>query len=231
MVFYQLIVSVAGTLGAYALYGLSKLAWKEFNSPLRNLQGPKSSHFFFGNFKEIWEAANYDKHEQWVKRYGPTLKYHGFFGMTQLYTIDSKAMNHVLTNSHIYPKPDSARYNAGRIGLTTISNSLASEDETELGKAFNAIFHAVTRVNPLRILQTLFLVLRLIPTMMRIGRRLLQDSKNEMAEDGTFEKGRARDLLSLLVRANTSKDIPPDQRLSDEAVLARKLSFASVTTQ
>jgi hypothetical protein len=60
-------------------------------------------------------------------------------------------------------------------------------------------------------------------TMMRIGRKLLQDSKNEMAENGTFEKGRSRDLLSLLVRANTAKDIPASQRLSDEDVLARKL--------
>lgn len=61
--------------------------------------------------------------------------------------------------------------------------------------------------------------------MMRIGRKLLQDSKNEMAESGTFEKGsgpRSRDLLSLLVRANTAKDLPASQRLSDEDVLARK---------
>jgi hypothetical protein len=46
-----------------------------------------------------------------------------------------------------------------------------------------------------------------------------------MAESGTFEKGHARDLLSLLVRANTSKDIPASQRLSDEDVLAREFLF------
>lgn len=46
-----------------------------------------------------------------------------------------------------------------------------------------------------------------------------------MAENGTFEKGRSRDLLSLLVRANTAKDIPASQRLSDEDVLAQVPTF------
>jgi hypothetical protein len=63
--------------------------------------------------------------------------------------------------------------------------------------------------------------------MRRIGLQLLQESKNEMAENGTFEKGRSRDLLSLLVRANTSKDIPASQRLSDEDVLARELFLSA----
>jgi hypothetical protein len=56
---------------------------------------------------------------------------------------------------------------------------------------------------------------------MRIGRQLLQDSKKGIAEDGGSQSGRARDLLSLLVRANTSKDVPVNQRLSDKDVLAR----------
>jgi hypothetical protein len=56
--------------------------------------------------------------------------------------------------------------------------------------------------------------------MARIGRDILRRNKNEMAENA-FEQGRARDLLSLLVRANTAKDIPESQRLSEEEVLAR----------
>lgn len=63
--------------------------------------------------------------------------------------------------------------------------------------------------------------------MQRIGLRLIQESKDEMAQSGTFEKGRSRDLLSLLVRANTAKDLPASQRLSDEDVLARELLFCS----
>lgn len=58
--------------------------------------------------------------------------------------------------------------------------------------------------------------------MTRVGMKLLAESKREIAEHGTFETRRGRDLLSLLVRANTAKDIPASQQLSDEDVLARE---------
>ncbi|KAJ7118957.1 cytochrome P450 [Mycena epipterygia] len=314
MVFLKLLASVAGTLGAYALYEILKLIYQEFNSPLRHLPGPQSSHFFYGNFKEIWKAENSVLHEQWVREYGPTLKYKGFFGLTRLYTTDTKALNHFLTNSYIYQKPEPSRYTLSRIvgpgvlvaegdahrqqrkimnpafgapqvreltgifvekavelrdiwanqaanaggtaridilswltkatldiiglaGFNYNFNSLGSESESELATAFATMFASGMRMNPIRILQAWIPAFRIIPTkldatiqksqgvMMRIGRKLLQDSKNEMAENGTFEKGRSRDLLSLLVRANTSKDIPASQRLSDEDVLAQVPTF------
>ncbi|KAJ7496540.1 cytochrome P450 [Mycena latifolia] len=314
MVFLKLLTSVSGTLGAYALYQVLKLVYQEFNSPIRHLPGPKSTHFFYGNFKEIWQD-NSGIHERWVQEYGPTLKFKGFFGLTRLFTTDTKALHHFLTNSHIYQKPDPSRYNLARvvgpgllvaegeehrqqrkimnpafgapqvreltgifveksvelrdiwaaqasnaggtarldavswlskatldiIGLAGFNyhfNSLSgSESASELGAAFSAIFQAGMRMNPIRILQTWIPVFRVIPTkldadirtsqgtMNRIGRELLQESKNEMAQDGTFEKGRSRDLLSLLVRANTAKDIPVSQRLSDEDVLAQVPTF------
>ncbi|KAJ7144759.1 cytochrome P450 [Mycena crocata] len=311
----KLLASIAGTLGAYALYEIVKLVYNEFNSPLRHLPGPKSTHLLFGNLKDIWKAENSVLHEKWVQEYGPTLKYKAFFGMTRLYTTDTGALNHFLTNSVIYQKPEEARYNLARmlgrgvlvaegdehrqqrkvmnpafgapqireltgifiekslelrdiwagqaaksggtarvdilswlskatldiIGLAGFNyhfNSLSlSGESTELGSAFAVIFDSGMRMNVIRMLQTWIPALRVIPTkvdatmhasqatMMRIGRKLLQDSKNEMAENGTFEKGRARDLLSLLVRANTAKDIPANQRLSDEDVLAQVPTF------
>ncbi|KAJ6606201.1 cytochrome P450 [Mycena vulgaris] len=311
MVLLKLLASAAGTLGAYALYEILKLVYQEFNSPLRHLPGPKSSHFFYGNFKEIWQAENSVLHEKWVQQYGPTLKYKGFFGLTRLYTTDTKALNHFLTNSNIYQKPEPSRYNLSRIvgpgllvaegdehrqqnpafgapqvreltgifveksvelrdiwaaqasnsggtarvnilpwlskatldiiglaGFNYNFNSLASEGASELGAAFASISRAGARMNPIRILQSWIPAFRIIvshkidatidaaqKTMNRIGRKLLQDSKNEMAENGTFEKGRSRDLLSLLVRANTAKDIPASQQLSDEDVLAQVPTF------
>jgi hypothetical protein len=57
--------------------------------------------------------------------------------------------------------------------------------------------------------------------MMAIGRRILKESKQEAEEGGTFDTGRGHNLLSLLVRANTAKDISDRQRLSEEDVLAR----------
>ena len=64
--------------------------------------------------------------------------------------------------------------------------------------------------------------------MTRIGNQLLRDSKAAMVADeetgGEFKKSafKRRDLLSLLVRANMSTDLPPSQRMTDDDVVARK---------
>jgi len=60
--------------------------------------------------------------------------------------------------------------------------------------------------------------------MDRIGNQLLKESKAALAEaneekDEIFKK---RDLLSLLLKANLSTDIPESQRMNDRDVLARK---------
>jgi hypothetical protein len=55
---------------------------------------------------------------------------------------------------------------------------------------------------------------RLVPALMRI-----QCDRLEAAQGEKLATSRARDLLSLLVRANTAADAR--QRLSDEDVLAR----------
>ncbi|KAJ7262670.1 cytochrome P450 [Mycena haematopus] len=311
----KLLVSVSGSLGIYALYEILKIAYGEFTSPIRQLPGPKATHWFYGNLKDIFKAETSVLHEQWVQEYGPTIKYKIFLGMTRLYTTDTGALNHFLTNSNIYQKPESSRYvlaqmlghgvlvaegdehrqqasfmnpafgaaqirelteifveksielrdiwagqvananGAARIdilswlskatldiiglaGFNYNFSNLSAEGTTELGAAFATIFQSGASANFFRVIQTLIPAFRIIPTkldntmassratMMRIGRKLLQDSSKEMAESGTFEKSRSRrDLLSLLVRANTSKDIPASQRLSDEDVLAQVPTF------
>ncbi|KAJ7765808.1 cytochrome P450 [Mycena metata] len=307
----KLLGSVLGSLVAYAFYQIFKFVYAEFTSPLRNIPGPKASHLFYGNMKEILKDENW--HEQWVQQYGPTIILRGFFSAIRLYTTDTKAVNRFLMNTNIYEKPAPSRYNLSRvvgpgvlvaegdvhrqqrkimnpafgipqireltgifvdksnelrdiwadqaarsgtvrldalswlskatldiIGLAGFNynfNSLASENQSELAAAFSTIFRAGTTITPIRILQARFPVFRVIRTKMdrvletsqgvmrRIGLQLLQESKNEMAEDGTFEKGRARDLLTLLVHANTAKDIPLNQRLSDEDVVAQVPTF------
>lgn len=69
-------------------------------------------------------------------------------------------------------------------------------------------------------------------TMHRIGMKLLQEKKIEIMQiygekdTGTVEKRnvQGRDLLALLIKANMAIDIPADQRLADEEVLARTFS-------
>jgi len=67
--------------------------------------------------------------------------------------------------------------------------------------------------------------------MNRIGKQLLQDSKAAILADGVgnekIEKSSwpGRDLLSLLLRANMSTDLPPNQRMTEEDVLAQVPTF------
>jgi len=60
-------------------------------------------------------------------------------------------------------------------------------------------------------------------TMRRIGATLLKESKAAIIE-GIDKKDTisSRDLLSLLVRANTMSDLPANQRMTDTDVLARQ---------
>lgn len=59
--------------------------------------------------------------------------------------------------------------------------------------------------------------------MKLIGRQLIDESKAELKEAKTSST--RRDLLSLLLRANVSVDLPPSQRMSDEEVLSREHYF------
>ncbi|KAJ7436134.1 cytochrome P450 [Mycena galericulata] len=128
----------------------------------------------------------------------------------------------------------------GLAGFNYQINALGTpetETQDELAKAFEDLVTAETEITFSNFLQHTFPPLRRLPTVggnitlksqatiTRIGKKLLAESKREIAQDGTFETGRGRDLLTLLVRANTSKEIAASQRLSDEDVLAQVPTF------
>ncbi|KAJ6533383.1 cytochrome P450 [Mycena vulgaris] len=311
----NLVASSIGVLATYVLCRVIKIAYTELTSPLRNLPGPKFAHWVSGSITEFMNNLDSGLEETWLKRYGPTMRVNGFFGKSNLYTIDTKAIQHILTNSN-YQKPEIGRYALARIvgpGILVTEGDVHRQQRKIMNPAFGApqirqltgIFvdksvqlrdlwaseaaqnggvahvEAISWLNkatldiiglagfnydinalgaksgqqadelaeafetltgnglfpPMRVLQFFLPPLRHISTkedkigaeaqatMMRIGRKLLADSKRDIAESGTFETGRARDLLSLLVRANTSKEIPADQRLSDADVLAQVPTF------
>ena len=63
--------------------------------------------------------------------------------------------------------------------------------------------------------------------MNRVAEQLLRESKEAVGAGSPvgreIEKSNSgsRDILSLLIRANTAKDLPENQRLSDQDVLSR----------
>ncbi|KAJ7698378.1 cytochrome P450 [Mycena rosella] len=314
---FRLATSTAFTIVAYVLYRVIRTVYAELTSPLRHLRGPNSAHPLVGNVLELRNGGNSGIEDRWFREYGRTIKVHGLFSAAALYTMDTKAIHHVLFNTQIYQKPAPARFNLGRIvgpGILVVEgdvhkqqrkimnpafgapqirqltgifveksiqlrdiwaaqaaqnggvarveilswlskatldiiglagfnhkiNALGAQGHDqpdELAAAFETLFSADNQFSPLRALQGMYPIFRYISTegdrvarsaqatMMRIGRKLLADSKQNIAETGTFETGRARDLLNLLVRANTSKEIPANQQLSDEDVLAQVPTF------
>ncbi|KAF7299959.1 Cytochrome P450 [Mycena chlorophos] len=114
-------------------------------------------------------------------------------------------------------------------------------DESELGSAISSVLFGLARGEMWRLLKIWYPVLRVFRsnldnqmdaaqnTMTRVAKQLVQESKNEMAANGTFtadgSASRAKDLLSLLLRANTAKDVPEAQRLTDDDVVAQIPTF------
>ncbi|PPQ88686.1 hypothetical protein CVT25_010120 [Psilocybe cyanescens] len=129
----------------------------------------------------------------------------------------------------------------GLAGFNYNFNALA-DGKSELNDAFSTLFQASTSVSILPVIKALVPALRFVPgkrdaeakssmnTMKRIGYELLHESKmGLMAEDNNTKVGqnslKRRDLLSLLLRANTSNDLPLNQRMSDEDVIAQVPTF------
>ncbi|KAG0696611.1 cytochrome P450 [Suillus ampliporus] len=307
----------------FACWKLAERAWRNIRSPLRALPGPKGASWIYGNSKEIYSVENPILHEQWVKEYGTTLKYKGLFYSDILFTMDTRALNYVITHNSDYQKPSQLQYLLGRVlgqgvlivegaqhrqqrrimnpafgpaqirALTDIffSKSIklrdiwstmtvasedaagvdvmpwlsrmtldviglagfnyefdalnANEEPNELNQAFSVIFSATRKMSVLPMLKAWIPLLRWIPserdrqidaaqkTMGRIGHQLLRDAKAAAMSSCSVEKGssfeksglQGRDLLSLLVRANMATDIPENQRISDEDVLAQVPTF------
>ncbi|PPQ72757.1 hypothetical protein CVT24_012797 [Panaeolus cyanescens] len=130
----------------------------------------------------------------------------------------------------------------GLAGFNYRFNALTTDPEkNELNRAFSTIFRAGTALNVIPIIRGMFPALRWLPaerdresktarsTMDRIGKELLSESKSSIkdsAEKDAWANGkRSRDLLSLLLRANMSTDLPPSQRMTDEDVLAQVPTF------
>ncbi|KAF9230065.1 hypothetical protein BU15DRAFT_69515 [Melanogaster broomeanus] len=100
---------------AIALWKLLWLVYHEFTSPLRHLPGPKATSLIYGNMGDIWETESCFLQEKWVKEYGNTLRYKGFFCTNRLLTIDASAINHFLAHSSDYQRPFYIRHSLAKI--------------------------------------------------------------------------------------------------------------------
>ncbi|KAJ7272392.1 cytochrome P450 [Mycena rebaudengoi] len=111
----------------------------------------------------------------------------------------------------------------------------------ELNDAFTQLFHSPSaqRNAGFRLAQTSVPILLLVPLpgvralnyahgkMMAIGQQLVEKSKAALkaSQDDKLLSSGQRDLLSLLLKANLSTDIPDHQRLSDTEVISQIPTF------
>ncbi|KAI0327022.1 cytochrome P450 [Cubamyces sp. BRFM 1775] len=79
----------------------------QYNS-LRHLPGPESPSVLFGFAWQFWSADPTELHEEWVRLYGRTMSYRILSDIC-LFTMDTKALAHILTHDATYQKPYAVR--------------------------------------------------------------------------------------------------------------------------
>lgn len=123
----QLAFVGAGTFAAGSLVNAVYGYWYKSRSPLRAIPGPRAgASYIYGHFLTMLDSENNSTQERWVKEYGETYTFRGFFGVSdfrlpckraltalaqayELVTTDLRAMTHVLFASQIFRKRETER--------------------------------------------------------------------------------------------------------------------------
>ena len=80
----QALFGVGAIVSALLLVFLHKLGpslLRAYTTALKNLPGPPSDHWFYGNLKTIQEEDNSIPQERWTAQYGQNIIYRGFFNV------------------------------------------------------------------------------------------------------------------------------------------------------
>ncbi|KAI0636272.1 cytochrome P450 [Trametes polyzona] len=102
---------------AAALFKLWRACVRVQRSTLRHLPGPESPSVPLGFAWQFWSTDPTEMHEEWVKSYGRTLSYRILSDIC-LFTMDTKALAHILTHDSVFQKPYKVRtYIAELVGL------------------------------------------------------------------------------------------------------------------
>ncbi|KAF8816769.1 cytochrome P450 [Phlegmacium glaucopus] len=135
----QLAISLAGILLSYGIYKISTFIHDEVTSPSRDIPGPPSPSFLYGNFKELLEPYDSALQEDWLNKYGTTIQFKGLLGTSRLLTTDLKAINYILFNSYDYPKPDAINYAIRQLfgnGILAVEGDVHKYQRKVLNPAF-----------------------------------------------------------------------------------------------
>ncbi|KAK0438187.1 cytochrome P450 [Desarmillaria tabescens] len=242
-------IRYAGILGGYRLFTTDLRAVSHILNNAYDYPKPPHSRYNIGRVigKGVLVVEG-EKHKQQRRTMNPafgpaqirelnTIFLEKSLQLRDLWTAECAAQGSLTTNVLSWL----SRLTLDVIGLAGFNykfNSLnPSHTPNELTEAFTKIFATATRSSPLVFIKTFFPVLRFIPdprdaeisraheTMSRIGHQLLDESHARLRASGEKGSSTARDLLSLLVKANMSSGVGEHQRMADSDVLAQVPTF------
>ncbi|KAJ7323280.1 cytochrome P450 [Mycena albidolilacea] len=98
----SLLVPLFATLLCYFLFRLGRMVYNELTSPIRHFPGPKNNSWIVGNFFDMADEAPVTT--KWREEFGPHFQFRGLLNKRKLYTSDTKAINHIVTNTNLYGK-------------------------------------------------------------------------------------------------------------------------------
>ncbi|KAI0643934.1 cytochrome P450 [Trametes meyenii] len=112
----QTVLGLFLAITCMAVWKLWPFLKRPYTTAIKNLPGPPSPGWLFGNMKAIQDEDNAVPQERWVAEYGPNIMYRGYFSIDRLWTMDTRALNHILTHSAEYQKPEETRRSLAKIG-------------------------------------------------------------------------------------------------------------------
>nr|BED42949.1 cytochrome P450 monooxygenase [Trametes versicolor] len=92
--------------GAWRFYGFLRVV---FLTPLGALPGPPTPSLVYGNMKEIAAMDDTLLPDTWFTRYGKNLIDREFFMRPRLWSLDPRAIHHVLSHPNDFPRPEEAQ--------------------------------------------------------------------------------------------------------------------------
>ncbi|KEP47409.1 cytochrome P450 family protein [Rhizoctonia solani 123E] len=115
--------------------------FRNWRSPLRNLQGPENENLIFGHLWSLQETQTGDIWERWIEKYGKTFRWRRFFGSYELCTIDMRAINYIMSRDTMFPKSKRLRTALARVlgeGLLSAEPEAHKRQRRIMNPAFSA---------------------------------------------------------------------------------------------
>ncbi|ODO10981.1 hypothetical protein I350_01581 [Cryptococcus amylolentus CBS 6273] len=101
--------SLGLALLAFVVWAVHIFLYKPLTSPLRHLPCPEGGWAVGGHIDHILDLGS-EVPNQWIDELGPTFMVRGFFAVHhRIFTVDPRALDHVLQNTDVYTKPDILR--------------------------------------------------------------------------------------------------------------------------